>query len=196
MKEMKWELVSSQYLFKDGWLTARRDRCRMPDGRIVDPYYVMEYPDWVNAVALTKEGKILMVVQYRHALGKVSPELPGGCIDPEDENPEEAVRRELLEETGYLFRKFTPLGVISANPSTNNNLTHLFLAEEGDKIQGQTLDPNEDIEVQAYTPEEIMQLLTDNKIMQSLHVSGLFYAFRYLKLLSFQGNKQDSIKNE
>ncbi len=187
MKNMKWELISSQYLFKDDWLTARRDRCRMPDGRIVDPYYVMEYPDWVNAVALTNEGKILMVIQYRHALGKVSPELPGGCIDPDDKSPEEAIKRELLEETGYHYKKFTSLGAISANPSTNSNITHMFLAEDGEKIQEQNLDPNEDIEVRAYTPEEIMQLLAAHQIMQSLHVSCLFYAFRYLRLLSFKG---------
>lgn len=191
MKDLKWKLLSSDYLYKDTWLTARRDRCEMPDGRIVDPYYVMEYPDWVNATAFTKEGNILMIRQYRHALGAVTVEIPGGCIDAEDPDPESAMKRELLEETGYVFNKLTPLGTISANPSTNSNITHLFLAEEGEKVQGQHLDPNEEIEVFSYTPEDVMQLLTERQIMQSLHVSCLFYAFRHLGMLPFQaGNKK------
>ncbi len=189
MKALKWKQLSSTYLFKDNWLTARKDRCEMPDGRIVDPYYVMEYPDWVNAVAFTDDGKVLMIRQYRHALGEVTLEIPGGCIDQEDASPAEAIQRELLEETGYRFCKLTPLGIISANPSTNNNITHMFLAEGGEKIQRQHLDPNEEIEVISYSSEEVLQLLFEHKIMQSLHVSCLFYAFRHLGILSFPSIK-------
>lgn len=185
MKSLKWKQLSATYLFKDDWLTARKDRCEMPDGRIVDPYYVMEYKDWVNAVAFTKEGKILMIRQYRHALGEVTIEVPGGCIDQEDASPSEAIKRELLEETGYSFKRIMPLGTISANPSTNNNITHMFLAEGGEKVQDQNLDPNEEIEVLTYSSEEVIQLLLSNKIMQSLHVSCLFYAFQHLGILTF-----------
>ena len=53
----------------------------MPDGRIVEDYYVLEYSNWVNAVAITEDNKILMVKQYRHAAEIVSTELPGGVID-------------------------------------------------------------------------------------------------------------------
>src|SRR5688572_21410849 len=95
-------LLSSSYLHKGPWATVRTDKCQMPDGRIVDEYYVLEYPNWVNAVAITGDGGILMVRQYRHAANIVSLEIPGGVIDG-DEKPEEAMRRELLEETGYRF---------------------------------------------------------------------------------------------
>ena len=186
MKTLQWKTLESNYLFKDNWLTARRDRCAMPDGRIVDPYYVLEYPDWVNAAAFTREGRLLLIRQYRHALGEVTLEVPGGCMDKADPTPLAAMQRELLEETGYAFDKWTPLGEISSNPSTNNNLTHMFVAEGGKKIQGQQLDPNEEIEVRTYAPEEVMQLLAEHKIVQSLHVSCLYYAFQQLGMLRFQ----------
>jgi ADP-ribose pyrophosphatase len=102
MSELNWKTCSSTYIHKGPWATLRSDKCEMPDGRIVEQYYVLEYPNWANAVALTEDNKILMVRQYRHAAGIVSLEIPGGVIE-DGENPEEGMRRELLEETGYQF---------------------------------------------------------------------------------------------
>ncbi|MDX2049424.1 MAG: NUDIX hydrolase, partial [Chitinophagaceae bacterium] len=81
---MNWKLLGSEYLFKETWFTVRRDRCERPDGKIVDPYYVFEFPDWVVAVPVTNEGKIVLVKQYRHAMGETIWEIPGGCIDATD----------------------------------------------------------------------------------------------------------------
>ncbi len=173
---MKWKLLSSEYLFKDLWFTVRKDRCETPSGTIVDPYYVYEFPTWVTAVPVTEDGKIIMVRQYRHALGEVCIEIPGGCMDDTDGSPEVAIRRELLEETGYEFSRFEYLGKISANPSTNNNLMHMFLARGGKKISEQSLDPNEEIQVELMSVEEVRGLLKENKIMQAMHVSCLMYA--------------------
>lgn len=186
MANLDWELLDSEYLFKDNWLTARKDRCRMPEGKIVDPYYVLEYPDWVNALAITEKGEILMIRQYRHAYGKTIVEIPGGSMDPADDSPRTAMQRELLEETGYLFEVFDYLGSISPNPSTNNNLTHMFIAKGGRKVREQQLDHNEEIEVLLMTPDEVMKLLEENKIVQSLHVTNLFYAFLQLGWLTRQ----------
>ncbi len=98
-KDLTWKLLSSTYIHKGPWATLRTDRCLMPGGEIVEDYYVLEYSNWVNAVAVTEDNKILLVKQYRHAAGIVSLEIPGGVIDG-DETPEHAIRRELLEETG------------------------------------------------------------------------------------------------
>ena len=65
---MNWKTLSSEYLFKDTWFTVRKDVCEKPDGKIVSPYYVYEFPTWVSAVAFTEENKIVMVRQYRHAI--------------------------------------------------------------------------------------------------------------------------------
>lgn len=177
MDALDWKTLESTYLFKDNWLTARRDKCQKPDGKIVEPYYVLEYMDWVNAVAFTKEGKILMIRQFRQAYGHTITELPGGTMDPEDASPEVAVKRELLEETGYAFDHIEHLGNVSANASTSNNVTHMFLATGGVKVQEQDLDENEEIEVMTLSVDEVKQLVRENKIVQSLHATNILYAF-------------------
>ena len=172
---LTWKLLNSKYVHKGPWATLRTDKCEMPDGHIVEEYFVLEYPNWVNAVALTRQGKILMVTQYRHAANIVSLEIPGGVIDV-DEKPEEAMRRELLEETGYQFDNMEPLCTIYANPSTANNKTFCYLATGGIKVQEQALDEHEELVIEEYTIDEVKQLLTDNKIAQALHCTALFYA--------------------
>lgn len=175
MKDLTWKKLSSTYIHKGPWATLRQDRCEMPDGRIVEDYFVLEYPNWVNAVAITEDNKVLMVRQYRHAAGIVSLEIPGGVIDG-DEAPEHAVRRELLEETGYEFDKVEFMGSVYPNPSTANNITYGYLATGGKKVTGQSLDEHEELIVEEYTIEEVKQLLLDHKIPQALHCTALFYA--------------------
>ena len=175
MHDLKWKVCTSSYIHKGPWATLRTDKCEMPDGRIVEQYYVLEYPNWVNAVAITEEGKILMVRQYRHAANIVSLEIPGGVIDG-DEAPEYAMRRELLEETGYRFDNMELLSTVYANPSTANNKTFCFLTTGGVKVQEQALDEHEELIVEQYTIDEVKQLLAENKIAQALHCTALFYA--------------------
>lgn len=184
-ERLKWKTLSSEYIFKDDWLYARKDRCIRPDGKIIDPYYVMEYPDWVTALALTKDEKVILVRQYRHALGEVCLELPGGCVDKTDKNFEEAIRREFLEETGCRFETAEYLGRTSANPSTNNNTLHMFLLQGGEKVQSQQLDGNEEIDVLIIDFEEFKKMLLENNFLQSMHVTTIFYALTRLKKLHF-----------
>jgi ADP-ribose pyrophosphatase len=182
---MEWKLLKSDYLFKDLWFTVRKDTCQRPDGKIIDPYYVYEFPEWVTAIALTEQGQFIFEKQYRHAAGLTMMEIPGGCVDPEDQTLSSAVARELKEETGYVFETMEYLGKTSANPSTHNNWMHFFLARGGKKIAGQELDGNEDIEVSLLTIEEVKALLKENKIFQSMHVTALFYALERLGELKY-----------
>jgi len=170
-----WKKLSSHYIHKGPWATLRTDKCEMPNGHVVEDYYVLEYSNWVNAVAITDDNKILMVHQYRHAAEIVSLEIPGGVID-EGELPEQALRRELLEETGYQFDDFELLCTIYANPSTADNHTYCYLARGGKKVQEQSLDEQEEIIVETYTIPQVKELLAQNKIAQALHCTGLFYA--------------------
>jgi ADP-ribose pyrophosphatase len=180
---LHWKTLSSDYLFNDNWLKARRDKCERPDGKIIYPYYVMEYPEWVAGLAFTEDGNVILVRQYRHALGEDCIELPGGCVDAADKDHEVAVRREFLEETGYRFEKVEYLGRTSANPSTNSNTLHMFLLTGGTKVQEQQLDANEEIQVLIKTKEEFKQMLLDNKFMQSMHVTTIFFALQKLAKL-------------
>jgi len=177
---MNWKILSSEYLFNDLWFKVRKDKCITPQGKIVDPYYVYEFPTWVTAVAITEEGKVVMERQYRHALGETCIEIPGGCVDDTDSSLEEAIKRELLEETGYEFSSYEYLGKISANPSTNSNLMHMFLAKGGKKVANQELDHNEEIEIELVSIGELKQLMKENKIVQAMHASCILYALERL----------------
>jgi len=180
-----WKTLSSEYLFNDLWFKVRKDRYETPAGKIVDPYYVYEFPEWATAFALTEDNKVIMVRQYRHPVGEVIIELPGGCVDDTDKDYPTAIARELLEETGYSFSSIEPLGKISANPSTNTNWMHMFLAKGGKKVAEQKLDPNEEIKVELYSIDEVKQLLRENKIIQAMHVTTILYALEKLGELSY-----------
>ena len=182
---MHWKILSSEYLFNDLWFKVRKDICETPQGKIIDPYYVYEFPTWVTAVALTEDGKVIMERQYRHAIEDICIEIPGGCVDDTDESFEDAIARELLEETGYTFTSYEYLGKTSANPSTNSNLMHMFLARGGKKIAAQHLDRNEEIDIELITIDELKKMIRDKEILQSMHVTCILYALEKLNELKY-----------
>lgn len=182
MEILKWQRLSSKYLVKEKWATLRVDTCDLQNGVVKDDYYVLEYPNWVNAIALTQDDKIILVRQYRHAGDIVSLEVPGGVIDG-DELPETAIRRELLEETGYSFKSAELIATLYPNPATANNVTYTYLLKGGVKTHEQHLDEHEILNVEEYSVEEVKQLLIDNKIAQALHSAALFYGLIKLEAL-------------
>jgi 8-oxo-dGTP pyrophosphatase MutT (NUDIX family) len=182
---MKWKTLSSEYLFNDLWFKVRKEKCETPGGKIIDPYYVYDFSPWVGALALTEDGKVVMVKQYRHAYGEVGIEIPGGCVDATDQSNEDAIARELLEETGYQFSSYEYLGNISPNTSTNSNVLHMYLARGGRSVAKQNLDNGEEIEIVILSIVELKQLLRENKIKQAMHVSCILYALEKLGELKY-----------
>lgn len=182
---MRWKTLSSTYITNYIYFTARQDRCQRPDGTIIDPYFVVELPLTATALAFTDEGKIVLVKQYRHPIEEVIYETPGGFIDA-GEDAATGMKRELLEETGYAFTHIEPLGRIAANPGVLNNFTGLFLATGGKKITAQQLDHNEEIEIVLVTPHELIDLLMQQQIKQSLHANCIFYALIKMGKLKFE----------
>jgi 8-oxo-dGTP pyrophosphatase MutT (NUDIX family) len=134
-------------------------------------------------VAVTRDNKLILERQYRYALDTTNYEIPGGCVDDTDPSLEAAIARELLEETGYRFDHYEYLGKTSSNPSTNNNWMHMFLATGGRYEQEQQLDHNEEIEVYLFSVEEVKKMLAENQIIQSMHVTALFYALPKIESL-------------
>jgi 8-oxo-dGTP pyrophosphatase MutT (NUDIX family) len=183
---MKWKTISSKQLFSETWMNIRADTCERPDGSIITPYYVYDFPEWVTAVAITKDGKVILERQYRHAIGETDIEIPGGCVDKTDPSFEAAIARELLEETGYRFEKMEYLGKTSSNPSTNSNLMHMFLATGGEKVQEQQLDAGEDIEVLLVPIDEFVQMVRDRKFIQSMHTVAIYLALEKLGRLDMR----------
>ena len=176
---MQFKTLSKKYISNHQYFTARQDAYQTPTGKIVDPYFVVELPECVVAVAITAENKVLLIEQYRHPIQQNSIELPGGFIDGNEE-PVIAIGRELQEETGYHFTKFEYLGKTYSNPGVLNNATHLFVAMGGVKTTNQSLDDNEEIEIILKSIDEVKEMMYKGEFKQSMHELCLCRALPYL----------------
>ena len=176
LRDMAWKTLKSEYVIRRPWLTARRDTVELPTGAVNDEYYVLEYPDWINVIAVTTDGRMVMVRQYRHALGQTCFEIVAGVTE-QGEDPETAARRELQEETGYAGGRWLKLMEVSSNASTCTNMTHCFLAMGVEKIDGQHLDDTEDIEVWLFREDEVRRMLEQGDIKQALMAAPLWRYF-------------------
>jgi len=174
--ERKWEIISSEYLIRRPWLTARRDHVRLPTGAENPESYILEYPAWVNVIAITRKGEFVMIRQYRHGLGETRYELCAG-VSEEGEDPIDSARRELLEETGYGGGEWQLWMTISANPSTTTNLTYCYLATNVELMSTQQLEETEDITVHLLTEKEVKALLVNDEIRQALMAAPLWKYF-------------------
>ncbi len=175
--DRSWKVLKSEYLIKRPWLTARKDCVQLPSGVVNDEYYVLEYPSWVNVIARTDDGKYVFVRQYRHGLGETSYELCAGVVDPSDESPLAAIKRELWEETGYGGGQWTQIMKVAPNPSAMANYNYCFLAEGVERVSTQHLEPTEDITVHLFDEERVLELLSAGELKQSLMVAPLYKYF-------------------
>lgn len=141
----KWRVTASRHVYKDRWISLRADDCVTDEGAVVAPYYVLEYRDWVELVALDADSNVLLVRQYRHGLGDLSVELPAGGMDPGEIDPLEAARRELLEEAGCAGA-LSLIGETRPNAGTHSNRVHIILARDVVKVAEPKDDPQERIE--------------------------------------------------
>jgi 8-oxo-dGTP pyrophosphatase MutT (NUDIX family) len=175
-REQKWKILESTYISRRPWLTARCDRVQLPDGRVNPEYWVLEFPDWVNVIALTKQGDMVMVKQYRHALGVTEYELCAGVME-EGETPLESARRELLEETGFGGGEWSLFMTTCANPSNHTNLVYTFLAVCVEPISDQHLDETEELTCHVLTRQQVYDMLQQGEILQALMAAPLWKFF-------------------
>lgn len=169
-----WKVLHSEYLSRKPWFTVRCDHLKLPNGNEIPNYYVLEYPDWINVLAITKDQKFVFVKQYRHALGITAYELCAGVCETSDASPLESAKRELSEETGYGNGNWQEYMVISGNPGSTNNLTHCFLATDVEPITTQHLEPTEEMTVHLLSLDEVKTLLRTDAIKQALHAAPLW----------------------
>jgi len=184
LENRKWKVLESKKLLSKGtWMNLRQEKVQLPSGAIVPEWFVLEFPDWVNVIAITKDGKFVMEDQYRHALGQTHYELVAGVIDP-GETPLEAAKRELSEETGYGGGEWQLFMTVSPNPTNHTNLSYTFLATGVEKLSEQHQEETEDIHVDIFTLDEVRELLETGQIIQCLQVAPLWKYFAMNNLAS------------
>ena len=156
---MNWKIIKSEYVLYNKWIKVRADKCRMPNGLIIDPYYVLEYPTWINVFGITKDNNVVLVNLYRHGIRKTVLELPCGEMEDSDKTPMDTAKRELLEETGYTSDNFIQTGIVSPNTSNHQNLTYCFLAQNLEKTANPKPDITEEIETHLVPLEKAVHML-------------------------------------
>ncbi|UUX52061.1 NUDIX hydrolase [Nisaea acidiphila] len=176
-----WRVLDSRINFRDRFLSHRMDRCETPHGVIVEPYHVIELPNWVNMVPVTGDGQVLMIREYRHGIGEVVLGLPSGTVDPGETDPLGTAKRELAEETGAEAPYWVQTGQMFPNAATMNNTCFSFLAV-GAEVTGETsFDEAEDIETVPVPLVELYERLLKRDLrMTAMHLVGLHEAGLYI----------------
>ena len=138
------------------------------------PFLVLDTNNWINVIPITKDGKVILIKQFRHGTDTVTLEIPGGMVDDTDRSEKIAAERELLEETGYIGEEMIKLGVCSPNPAIFNNELHIFFARNVKKVSEQKQDGSEDIEVIQVGLDQIPELIRSEKINHALVIAAFF----------------------
>lgn len=169
-----WKILESSYLRS----RIRLDKCEVSNGKVFEPM-VFEFRPWANVLALTKDRTAVLVKQYRHGLQEILLELPGGIVD-DDENPLDAAKRELLEETGYSTPNIIQVGELYPNPAIQTNTLYCFLALGVEKVAAQKLDETEDLEVHLVPLEELIAMAKRGEFRHALQVAALFHCLAHM----------------
>jgi len=177
----KWKILQSQMALNHPWCKVRRDRIKLPDGKIIDDYFVNIRPDVAIILPVTNNQEIIFVKQYRHAIGDFFIELPAGGFNPEQESGEVAAIRELEEETGYVASNIKKLATFYDKPSKDTNQLHLYLAENVVKTGNLKLDITEEIEVILIPIDEVLEKIKKGEICVAGTVAALFLGLNWVK---------------
>ncbi len=175
MPPKPWKVVTSRPDKSYRIFTLRIDRAVSPRTGQEHSFFVLESPSWINVIPLTPQNEVVMVRQYRHGIRDVTLEIPGGLVESYD-NPRDAAKRELYEETGYIASNMVLLGSVHPNPAIHNNQCFTFLATNVSPTGEQHQDEKEDIEIVLRPISEIPRLIREGAITHAL-VLAAFYRF-------------------
>jgi ADP-ribose pyrophosphatase len=130
------------------------------------PYYSLVPPDYVSLIALTEEGRVVIVRQYRPAVERYTLELPSGLIDP-GESPDQTARRELLEETGFEAGEVEVLGSMDADTGRLGNRSWVCFAKDVRPVAGRA--PEAGIDVLEWRIEDLYKAIVEDRFSNGLH---------------------------
>jgi 8-oxo-dGTP pyrophosphatase MutT (NUDIX family) len=170
-----WQVLESKQLVSERWLQLREDRVRLSNGHEIDRFHVIHAPDWASVLCVTEQSEVVLVRQYRHGIGATSLELPAGVIEPH-ETPEEAARRELVEETGYEADDWVRIQSVSTEPARHTNQAHFFCARNARLARPASPEETEVLEIVKVPLTDLARLATDGSIVHGVHVGAILTA--------------------
>jgi ADP-ribose pyrophosphatase len=169
---LRWKKLGSREVARTRIFTVESVDFQHPRRAKPQDFFVINAPDWVNVVALTPDGRLVLVRQFRYGIDDFSLEIPGGVIDP-GEDPIAAGVRELQEETGYVGRNARLLGTVRPNPAMQNNRCHLVLVEGARQEAKLDWDPDEEFAITALPVDEVYALAYRGGITHAMVLDAL-----------------------
>lgn len=177
-KPSVWKKLESKQIANCRVFKVREDFVVNLESEKKASFFVVENPDWVNVIALTKEKTVVLIEQFRHGTENIILEIPGGMVD-DNEEPELAAKRELLEETGFEAEEMIYLGKSYPNPAIQSNTIFHYLALDCEKTGETNFDEHESVTTKMFTLKEIPKLIADGKITHALAITAFYYLSLY-----------------
>ena len=152
----------------------------MPGGKIVSDYHQIHMPDYTAVFAVTHDQKIMVMRCYRRAVGEVTLTMPGGMVEVE-EDPIAGIKRELLEETGYIAHEWQSLGTFLGNSTRGCGTYHLFFARGAHQIQPPDSGDLEEMELLLWKKSDVESAIEKGEVKSLGVITILLLGLRCLK---------------
>lgn len=167
-----WKLIEDKVTLKTPVFSAVERRCVSPKDGGERVFACLKAPEWANVLAITPDGLVALVRQFRHGTREFSMELPGGVVEA-DQTPLEAAKRELLEETGYSASSYELLCSIRPNPALFDNTIHTYLAKDAVPTGHTDFDENEELDLHMVNLDELKAMILDGRIDHAMMVAAI-----------------------
>lgn len=169
--------VGRKVIYESDWISLYADKVRMPDGKVIDTYHKLHYPhESVSIVMVNERNEVMMIQSKRYITTRLEWEIPAGRVE-ENETPEEAARRECLEETGCTLKEISYLCCYNPSNGMSDLKVHLFLARVATETAN--MDENEVHAKQWMPRERVLEILRDNRTQCGVSMLGLLYVMQF-----------------
>lgn len=175
MANKKWKILKHRKVFSSKFVNVYEDKVRLPNGKRINDYTVIEKPSYVIIVATDYRGRVVIIKEYKHGAKEIQLALPAGLKEVK-ESPIQAAKRELREETGYNGGKFKYIGKI--NEYASKDMHNVYVVRVTDlKSRGkQELEISEDIEVKLVTIKDLKTQIHEKRWKNSSALAALAFS--------------------